>query len=247
MTATITVLDCGWLRQQERVLIDGASRDPIEIPVPAWLVRHPRGIVVLDAGLSPKLIDDQSSLGPMARLFTALVEPGGTLGPRLAEHDIDPQSAITVVLSHCHFDHVGGLGEVPNARVVVQRDEWAAALLGSAGGYDSALIDLGHDLIAIDGEHDLFGDGVVVCVPTPGHTCGHQSLRIATHNGLVILAADACYFDRTLDDGVLPPVGFDLDLQRASLDYLRRERASGVTIVPGHDAGVFTAMLNQST
>ena len=96
------------------------------------------------------------------------------------------------------------------------------------------------------GEHDLFGDGSVACVPTPGHTCGHQSLRVLTVDGPVILTADACYFAHTLDDGVLPPFGFDFDQQRRSLDVLRRERASGTTIVPGHDAEVFSRMLPRS-
>ena len=87
--------------------------------------------------------------------------------------------------------------------------------------------------------HDLFGDGTVACIPTPGHTCGHQSLRVVTANGPVILTADACYFGHTLDDGILPPFAFDFDQQRASLDMLRREHAGGTAIVPGHDADIF--------
>lgn len=243
-TATITPLDCGWLRQQERTLLKGGSTEITEIPVPAWLVRHPSGVVVFDAGLHPDLAVSPESLGPMAKLFDPVLDTGGTVGPRLEQHDVDPAGAITVVISHCHFDHVGGLCEMPNARVVVQGNEWSAALAaGQQGGYDSQLIDLGHDVVEVRGEHDLFGDGTITCVPTPGHTCGHQSLRVLTDAGPVILAADACYFARTLDDGVLPPFAFDLDQQRASLDMLRGERAAGTTLVPGHDAEVFRGML----
>lgn len=243
---TITALDCGWLRTQERTLVEGGSTEVTAIPVPAWLVRHPRGVVVFDAGLHPALADGPGALGRLAKLFTPELPAGGSVGPRLAAHGVDPAGPIAVVVSHCHFDHVGGLCELPNARLVVQRDEWAAATTDAAagsGGYDRSLYDLGHDVLAVDGEHDLFGDGTVVTLPTPGHTCGHQSLRVRTEDGPTILTGDACYFLHTLDDEVLPPVGFDLDRQRRSLALLRAERDRGTRIVPGHDAGVLRAML----
>ncbi len=78
--------------------------------------------------------------------------------------------------------------------------------------------------------------------PDPGHTCGHQSLRVLTADGPVILTGDACYFSHTLDDEILPPFAHDHDQQRASLAMLRRERDAGTKIVPGHDAAVFRTM-----
>ena len=243
---TITALDCGWLRTQERTLVAGGSTDLASIPVPAWLVRHPRGVVVYDAGLHPALADGPESLGRLAKLFTPELEHDGTVAHRLTEHDVDPASSLTVVVSHCHFDHVGGLCELPNARLIVQRDEWAAATTdesAGSGGYDRTLFDLGHDVVTVDGEHDLFGDGTITTLPTPGHTCGHQSLQVLTADGPTILTGDACYFLHTLDDVVLPPFAFDLDQQRRSLALLRAERDRGTRIVPGHDADVFRTLL----
>ncbi len=241
---TITALDCGWLRTQQRTLLDGGTTELIDIPVPAWLVRHPRGDVVFDAGLHPSLSGSADSLGRMSKLFEPLLDSDGAVGSRLEQHDIDPLGSFTVVVSHCHFDHVGGLCEMPNARIVVNAAEWASALdAGQQGGYDSALIDLGHAVTTVDETHDLFDDGSVVCLPTPGHTCGHQSLRVLTADGPVILTADACYFTHTLDDGVLPPFSFDHDQQRQSLEWLRQQQRSGTRIVPGHDATVVREML----
>jgi glyoxylase-like metal-dependent hydrolase (beta-lactamase superfamily II) len=241
---TITALDCGWLRTQERTLIDGGTTDLIDIPIPAWLVRHDHDVVVFDAGLHPSLVDSAESLGRMSKLFEPTLAADGTVGRRLEQHDIDPNGTFTVVISHTHFDHVGGLCEMPNARVVVNADEWAFAMdAGQQGGFDTRLVDLGHDVLTVSGAHDLFGDGTIVCLPTPGHTCGHQSLRVLTANGPVILTADACYFTHTLDDEIMPPFGFDHDQQRASLAMLRRERDHGARIVPGHDPDVFRSAL----
>lgn len=240
---TVAALDCGRLRQQERTLLAGGSTDVIEIPVAAWLVRHPAGVVVYDAGLHPEMVNAEK-LGPMAKLFSAVINDDTTVAAQLTRHDVDPDGRFTVVVSHCHFDHVGGLAALPNARLLVQADEWAAAMTaGQVGGYDTALIDLGHDVLTTTGEHDLFGDGTVVCVPTPGHTCGHQSLLVQTADRPTLLTGDACYFTHTLDDGVLPPFAYDFDQQRASLDWIRSERARGTQIVPGHEFETFLARL----
>lgn len=233
---TITALDCGTLRTREGVLVAGGSTDPLEIPVPAWLIRHHAGTVVFDAGLHPGLAESSESLGRLAAWFEPRLAADGTVGPRLEQHGVDPAgSDLIAIVSHCHFDHVGGLCQLPNARVIVQADEWAAASADD-GPYDRRLIELGHDVIAVGGEHDVFGDGTVVCLPTPGHTCGHQSLQVRTAAGPVLLTADACYFRSTLSDGRLPPHGFDLDLQRRTLEWIRRQHAAGTRIVPGHDA-----------
>lgn len=234
---TITGLDCGWMRTQRRTLVADGGTDEIAIPIPAWLVRHDAGTVVFDVGLHRDLATSTESLGALAKIFAVDLEPDGTVGPRLVQHQVDPAGELTVVISHCHFDHVGGLVDLPNARVIVQRDEWRAALDGD--GYDVAMEPFGHDVVELDGAHDVFGDGSIVCVPTPGHTCGHQSLRVTTADGPVMLTADACYFAHTLDDGILPPFAHDHDRQRESLDLIRRERTAGTKIVPGHDATVF--------
>lgn len=238
---TITGLDTGWMRTQRRTLLRDGDTNEIALPIPSWLVRHERGDVVVDVGLHPDLALGTESLGALAKIFAVDLEAGGTIGPRLTERGVDPDSALTVVLTHGHFDHVGGLVELPNARVIVQRDEWQVARSGE-GGYDSSLVDLGHDVVELGGTHDVFGDGAVTCFPTPGHTCGHQSVRVITAAGPVIIAGDACYFATTLDDEVLPPFAHDHDEQLRSLRLLRDERRSGSRIVPGHDAGVLLAM-----
>ena len=124
------------------------------------------------------------------------------LTARLAERDIAPSDIDRIILSHLHFDHVGGNEEVPDARVIVHQSEWASAhdqRLIDYGVYNPADYDHGHEVEQVEGEHDVFGDGSVVCLPTPGHTRGHQSLRIELESGPVVLTGDCVYFESMLD------------------------------------------------
>jgi len=122
--------------------------------------------------------------------------------------------------------------------MVVQQREWQAGMdpdIAAQRGFNRADFDLGHKVIQINGEHDLFGDGSVVCLPTYGHTPGHQSLKLRLASGEVVLAADACYFCRTLRERRLPQRVHDREAMFASLDALARHEAAGARIFFGHD------------
>ena len=82
----------------------------------------------------------------------------------------------------------------------------------------------------------MFGDGSVVCLPTHGHTPGHQSLKLRLDSGDIVLAADSCYFCRTLRERRLPQNVDDREAMLASLDRLARLETSGARIFFGHDA-----------
>ncbi len=243
MTVELVPLECGWIRQAASLLEVGASDDPLDTPIPAWLIRHPKETVLFDTGLHPDLVHSPDTMGRLASLFTAMLQEGGSIRGRLQDVGVDPEAPLTVILSHCHFDHVGGLCELPNARLVVQRAEWQAAAGGDGLTYNPVLYDLGHQVTTIDGDHDLFGDGAVTCLSTPGHSAGHQSLRVVTADGPVVLASDACYFVRTLDGGALPSFAHDLEEQKRSLERLRAERSAGAEVIPGHDAELWRRLV----
>jgi glyoxylase-like metal-dependent hydrolase (beta-lactamase superfamily II) len=102
-------------------------------------------------------------------------------------------------------------------------------------GFNPRDFDLGDKLRLLDGEHDVFGDGSVVWLPTYGHTPGHQSLRLRLDDGEVVLAADACYFCQTLRERRLPRSMYDREAMLASLDRLEALEQSGALIFFGHD------------
>ena len=238
MGVRLFAFTCGWLSSDLEILLRGES-GRIRIPVPAYLIEHPDGLALFDSGLHIETQTDAAGrLGDLARVFEVDFHAGQEIAARLTALDVDPGRIRYLVVSHLLFDHVGGNAQIPNASLVVQDAEWNAGRdddLIRSNGYDPRDYDLGHDLLRARGEHDLFGDGSVVCLPTHGHTPGHQSLRVRLPAGDVVLAADACYFRRTLEELHLPRVVHDRDAMLESLGRLQGLRDAGVRIFFGHD------------
>ena len=228
-------LRCGSLTAPGDAFVRGLDGD-VELQVWAFLIEHPAGTVLFDTGMHPSIRQDpHGRLRGLADLFAIAYGPDEDVASRLAAAGVDATEVGTVVASHLHFDHAGGNALVPEARVVVQRAELDHARGEDGGGYVPADWDTGQDLQVVDGEHDLFGDGRLVCVPTHGHTPGHQSLLVRLDDGDLLLTADACYLRRSLEERALPAFGWDLERQRQVLDRFARLEAAGTTLVFGHD------------
>ena len=231
-------LTCGWLDGPMGNFLAG-EHGRLRVPVPCFLIEHPQGAVVFDSGLHPQTQTDPAGrLGVVSRVFGVEFAAGEEVAARLAALGVDAARVRYLINSHLHFDHTGGNAQIPNARLVVQRREWEA-------GHDADQIarqfyfphdyEHGHDTLLVDGEHDLFGDGRIVCLPTHGHTPGHQSLRVRLDSGDVVLTGDACYLRRTLEALHLPSVVDDAEAMRAALRTLRALRDAGARLIFGHD------------
>lgn len=215
------------------------------LPVPAWLIEHPRGVVLFDTGLHPVLRTSRDRLRGLMRNSVMDLPLGADLTARLASAGCRPGDIDIVVFSHLHFDHCGGTAEVPDARLVLQTSEWSAAhhpRLIDTGLYNPDDFDLGHDRQLIDGNFDVFGDGRVVCLPTPGHTKGHQALRVELASGPIVLTGDCIYFRAMLDDMRVPAHGYNAELQLTSMRHLAELEAEGCRLLFGHDLDQFQAL-----
>jgi glyoxylase-like metal-dependent hydrolase (beta-lactamase superfamily II) len=238
-------LTCGWLTGPTEGFLEGQS-GRLRVPIPCYLIDHPRGRILFDSGMHVETqTDPESRLGWMSKVFDVEFHPGEEIAARLAGIDIDATKIDVLINSHLHFDHVGGNHALPNARLVVQRAEWQAGRdddLIRSNGYNPLDYDLGHDVHQVDGEHDLFGDGTIVCLPTYGHTPGHQSLRVRLARREIVLAGDACYLRRTLEQLHLPSVVHDRKAALATLRRLRLLQAAGAEIFYGHDPELWAGM-----
>jgi N-acyl homoserine lactone hydrolase len=159
MSVRITPMVCGWLEMELRSIL---AQQPgrVKIPIPSFLIEHPKGRVIFDTGLHRELQTSSDRIGELAKFFQVHYQSGEELGARLRARQIDPERIDYMINSHLHFDHVGGNADLPNAKLIVQRREWDAAAdpeLVRRNGYNRADFDLGHQLQLLDGEHDLFG------------------------------------------------------------------------------------------
>ncbi len=230
----IQPLRCGSIEAPAH-LMEAGGEGMLDFPVWAFLITHPsRGRALFDVGMHPR--HDGRLRFEHYRFH---VPAGHDIASQLEAHGVAPGEVPTVVLSHIHSDHVGGMALVPNARIVLNRAEEEAA----RGTPNYSFVDHGHDKLLIDGDHDLFGDGSVEVLATPGHTCGHQSLRVRRFDRADVLAGDACYFCRSLarDDFDQPSADIP-ELYVATKRRLQAMQAAGDFVVPGHDEAVLAAV-----
>jgi N-acyl homoserine lactone hydrolase len=225
------------------------------VPIPAYLVEHPAaGAVLIDTGL-PKAVAEEGSgaLGFAAGLFYSIeMEPDWAVVEQLPDRGLDPMDVGVVVMTHLHYDHAGAIAAFPQATFVVDAAEWRAARSGGfTKGYSHKLIDHAFDWREIDFDDprvesfasfgrtiDLFGDGSVRLLSTPGHSQGHMSVLLRLQSGReLLLTADAAYARRTIDEELVPVFVDDVHRYRRSLREIRRyvEQTPGAEVIYGHD------------
>jgi N-acyl homoserine lactone hydrolase len=217
-------------------LISG-DEGSIRVPIPAYLIEHEGSRVVFDAGLPPELRDRDSALSKeLAPYFGCDLPPGTNLAERLVSCGVAPSEVDMIVVSHMHFDHVGGSSLLPDAQLVVQRAEWEAAVADVAREQYVTVLDDTRPRRLLEGEWDIFGDGRVTVTSTVGHTAGHQSLRLIADDGEeLILCGDACYLRRSLETRTLPSSSFDGDAQLSAMAWLDEREGSGARLIFGHE------------
>jgi N-acyl homoserine lactone hydrolase len=169
----------------------------VEAPVPFFLCSHPQGNVLIDGGNPLAVaVDGRAHWGPLADYFSAVMTEEQHCVAQLAAVGVAPESVCFVVQTHLHIDHTGALGHFPGASTLVHADELRAARTVEqphAHGYVRA--DFEQPGIAwqtLDGDRDLFGDGTIRLLETPGHSAGHMSILLTPQRtGPVLLTGDA--------------------------------------------------------
>ena len=216
------------------------------MPAPTFLIEHERGMVLFDTGVAPEAArDPEGTFGdllPMTGL-TSFAEDQ-RVDRQLEAHGFSVDDVTHVVLSHAHWDHAGGLSLFPNAQHFAGAAELPNAFWPHSPVYCNhfRLADLeptrGFAWHPLNGDHDVFADGSVQVLATPGHTPGHLSLLVRLPEGSLILTGDATHLRIGWDTGV--HMGFDWSGEQAvrSLQRLRRlADAEGADVWVNHDPG----------
>lgn len=208
----IFAISCGSMTLDLDYFITGET-GKIVAPATSFLIDHPSGLAIFDTGFGARVIDGASEA--LRSIFRAGAED--RINHRLEALGVAPSSIKWVVNSHMHIDHAGGNMWLPDATIVVQASEWDYARAGVDRAYHRSEVETGHKMLLLNGEHDLFGDGTVMVVPTPGHTPGHQSLRVKTATGEAVLTGDCCNLKRSLDEMRFPGHVFSAEQYLASM------------------------------
>jgi glyoxylase-like metal-dependent hydrolase (beta-lactamase superfamily II) len=233
----IEMLNLGWMTAPAGLWrqSDPEPERPLRLPVPAHLIETESERILVDTGLHPGAVSDPiAHYGEGSSIGFFGLEQEQTLADQ-----VDLDTVTKVVLTHLHFDHAGALSLLPGSiPVVIQRAEWEAGRDPAAIARNFLLprdyAEAPRNLVLVDGDHDLLGDGSVMLLSTPGHTVGHQSVRA----GDLVIGADVVLFAAGLDDLQFPAFGYSQEQQVSSAERLRELRDASVKVQPGHDPAV---------
>ena len=181
---------------------------PIEFSDNCYLIRHGTQWLLWDTGF-PDAIVDKPVTSPVGTATRAK-----TLASQLAEIGVKPTDIQWVAVSHTHPDHVGNVDLFPQATLLIQKAEldWAFAV-GKPPPFKHE-----RPMRALEGDLDVFGDGSVILLSTPGHTPGHESLLVRLQNtGWIVLSGDVVHLRDNWENRRVPSMNTSAEQTQASL------------------------------
>jgi N-acyl homoserine lactone hydrolase len=197
---------------------------PMDFVDNCYLVHHAQGWLLWDTGVTDAIAAMPEGQAPADPRMTHWRRPK-TLAAQLEGLGLKPADVKYLAISHSHPDHIGNVGLFPQAMLLVQKAEYEWPTPFGAGRFKPE-----QPVTKVEGDHDVFGDGSVTILATPGHTPGHQSLLVKLpKTGALVLSGDAVHFRSNWENRGVPSNNTDKDQTLASMqriaDVLAKEKA----------------------
>jgi glyoxylase-like metal-dependent hydrolase (beta-lactamase superfamily II) len=189
-----------------------------------YLIHHAQGWLLWDTGVTDAIAAMPDGQAPSDARATHWRRPK-TLASQLDQLAVKPADIKFLAISHTHPDHIGNVELFPQTMLLVQKAEYEWPTPFGAGRFKPE-----HPATKLEGDHDVFGDGSVRIISTPGHTPGHQSLLVKLpKTGAIVLSGDAVHFKSNWDNRRVPAINFDKEKTLTSMqriaDVLAKEKA----------------------
>jgi N-acyl homoserine lactone hydrolase len=252
----IAMIESGYMKSQAGFAFrGGAMAEPRQFNMGGFLVEHPQGTLLFDAGFG-RNVDEHFKTIPLLMRLTSTYQKETPVADQLRAAGIEPKSLKGIVLTHAHWDHVSGLDDMRDAPVwltgaeldFIHSGDPATQLARSFGELNWHVYEFPNGpYLGFDKSYDIFGDGAVVLVPAPGHTPGSVIAFVNTPDGKrYALIGDIAWQTEGVELPAQRPwlsrrlVDHDEDQVAHWLEHLHRLKASvpGLIIVPAHDRRV---------
>jgi N-acyl homoserine lactone hydrolase len=196
---------------------------PMAVSDNCYLIHHAQGWFLWDTGVRDEIASMPNGEG--GQNGAPVWHRPKTLISQLEQLNVKPSDIKFVAVSHTHPDHSGNVELFPQTMLLVQKAEYDWKLPNGAPRFKPE-----HPVTKLEGDHDVFGDGSIRIISTPGHTPGHQSLVVKLpKTGTVLLTGDAVHFKDNFDNRRVPSGNTDKDQTIASMqriaDFLAKEQA----------------------
>jgi N-acyl homoserine lactone hydrolase len=224
----------------------------VRLPVHAWVIEHPDGIIVVDTGEVHAASQPNFYANSDRRFFQLNfrfhIEPAQEIAPRLEDLGITPADVKTVILTHTHIDHSDGVNAFPNAEILVSSREWAdVQRFGTFHGCVPAnwspdlnfkpIIHIPDAIGSFPYSYPVTSDGAVRIVPTPGHTMGHQSVLVQEGDIFIMFAGDTSFDLAGLYSNTISGVTHSAKAERETRQQIRDfAKDHPLVYLPSHDS-----------
>lgn len=261
---TYQLFEAGFCKHCEKMTLKKGRFKQSEYPAICSLIKHPQqGYILFDTGYSDRFYSLTKKFPFSLYRYLTPVNIKKSLQEQLLENNIQASEIKYIVISHFHADHIGGLKDFPNAQFIchqeaindIKNKKGVRALIqGFLPGllpdnFYERLITLDKNMISLDTQlapfslgFDLFGDGLIIAIPLPGHAQGQIGLYFKSEKD-TFLIADSCWHQETFKELIYPSgltylIHHDKQAYQHTIEQLHAlyQQNKNIDIIPSHCA-----------